>query len=510
MANKSFVVQYIIKMRETFAPAAEKVRRATDRMRASLDQSSESIKRFKGLMKRASIVTVAATAPILLLARSMVKAASDAEETRAKFNTVFKDIATSANRTADNLADNFGLAGSKARELLGDTGDLLTGFGFTQAGALDLSNRVNELAVDLASFTNFSGGAEGASKAITSALLGEREALKSLGVAISEKQVKAKIALMAANGQKFASLQQAKAHATLALAVEQSKNAIGDYKRTSQELANQQRLTSSRITDLKESFGKILLPAALQLTKAIRFLVEWFTALSPTTKKIILVVAGLVAVLGPLLLVIGAIGLALPFLTAGFAFFGAVSLSALLPVLGIAAALVVAAYLIMDIWGKVAVLFSGFASGINLTFGPTLRELADKFIETAKIISSWFGSDSQVAQDLAGLATIGKFIGEAVGNALDFIVQLIMIAGDHLGQLIAAIVTMDFSHFNIDRLKEFISPTENPPANINGSSKTDVNVNVGLDKGLQQTGPTKTKTTTGRRQDVGQLAGVTP
>ena len=35
------------------------------------------------------------------------------------------------------------------------------GFGFTQEEALKLSTEVNKLAVDLASFTNFSGGAEG-------------------------------------------------------------------------------------------------------------------------------------------------------------------------------------------------------------------------------------------------------------------------------------------------------------------------------------------------------------
>ena len=130
------------------------------------------------------------TAPLLGLGVTAVKLASDFEETQSKFNTVFKDIRSDADLTAKNLSDNFGLSSKASLQLLSDTGDLLTGFGFTQEEALKLSKEVNELAVDLASFTNFSGGAEGASLALTKALLGERESIKQLGIAITEADLK--------------------------------------------------------------------------------------------------------------------------------------------------------------------------------------------------------------------------------------------------------------------------------------------------------------------------------
>ena len=95
-----------------------------------------------------------------------------------------------AEDTAKTFRQSFGLSRKAAKQLLGDTGDLLVGFGFTEDAALDLSKKVNELAVDLASFTNFSGGAEGASLALTKALLGERESIKSLGIAITEADLK--------------------------------------------------------------------------------------------------------------------------------------------------------------------------------------------------------------------------------------------------------------------------------------------------------------------------------
>lgn len=281
----------------------DNVRKKTDAFGKNLDRLSTNA-RATGTQ-----LSLFLTAPILGIGAAMIKAASDAEETEAKFATVFQDISEESEITAKNLARNFGLASDKSKELLGDTGDLLTGFGFTGKMALGLSKDVQELAVDLASFTNFAGGAEGASKALTKALLGERESVKSLGISILEEDVKAKIIALKASGQLTdESERQQKAIATLAIAVEQSKNAIGDYARTSEGFANQQRLAGQRVRELAITFGKILLPPALKILKVIIDLVEKFTDLEDSTKKTVLVVAGLVAAVGPLILLLGLLG----------------------------------------------------------------------------------------------------------------------------------------------------------------------------------------------------------
>ena len=282
-----------------------------DRKLKVMDQSITKIN--KNLAATAKLATdvgknlsTKVTLPVLALGGFFVKAASDAEETTSKFQTVFKDISDASEQTSKDLAKNFGLSQVKAKELLGDTGDLLTGFGFTQDSALDLSKQVNELAVDLASFTNFSGGTEGASKALTKALLGEREAIKSLGVSILEEDVKKRVQINRAKGLTFETERQAKAFATLQLAQEQSKNAIGDFARTSGGFANQVRILRGEAFDMAVEFGKILLPVALKLVKVTRTLINFFKELSPATKTIILVLAGLAAVIGPLLILFGA------------------------------------------------------------------------------------------------------------------------------------------------------------------------------------------------------------
>lgn len=199
--------------------------------------------------------------------RQSLDMAIDANETASKFSVVYGSIAKEAEIMANSLSKSYGLARTEAKQLLGDTGDLLSGFGFTQEKALDLAVQVQQLSVDLASFTNFSGGAKGASEALTKALLGERESVKALGISIMEEDVQRQMAINNAKGMFFETERQAKAQATLDLALQQSKNALGDYARTQNEVANQERLRGTLIQNIQENIGAKLLPAYAEIVK---------------------------------------------------------------------------------------------------------------------------------------------------------------------------------------------------------------------------------------------------
>ena len=249
------------------------------------------------------------TLPVLGLGAAFVKAASDMEETDAKFGTVFSSIRDEAEKTADTFKESFGLSDKAAKQLLGDTGDLLVGFGFTEQSALDLSTSVNQLAVDLASFSNFSGGAEGASLALTKALLGERESVKQLGIAITEADLKQ---FAADQGLVWKELDRVtKAQLTYDLMLKQSAKAVGDYARTSDSFANQMRQLRGDVMDLAVSFGEILLPHATALVGKLTGLIEWFDGLSTQVKTNIMIFAGLAATIGPILIIVGQMALGL-------------------------------------------------------------------------------------------------------------------------------------------------------------------------------------------------------
>lgn len=209
-------------------------------------------------------------------------AARDAIEIRSKFDAVFRDMTGKANKMADSLAASFGLAGTTARELLGDTADLLTGFGFAQEEALNFSIRTNQLAIDLASFTNYAGGAEGATSALVRAFTGEREALKSLGIVVSEEMVKIELLRLGKENLTGQALMQAKAEATLNIAYAQSVNAIGDYARTQNDLANVERRRQETQKELIEQIGDALVPA---FTKANIAAMSLFNSITKFVEK---------------------------------------------------------------------------------------------------------------------------------------------------------------------------------------------------------------------------------
>ena len=271
---------------------------------SNLRKSTRKLKQFgDGMASIGMSITRNFTAPLLGLGSVAVKLASDFEETQSKFNTVFKDIRDDATKTADNLEKNFGLSSQAALQLLGDTGDLLTGFGFTQEEALELSKQVNELAVDLASFTNFSGGAAGASAALTKALLGERESIKSLGIAITEADLKA---FAAEQGLVFKELDRvAKATLTYQLALKQSNNAVGDFARTSESFANQLRKLKAELNNVGVEIGRDLLPLAKDLVIALSDLAKFTSQYTSEQKKGALKTAGLASAFGIILVLVG-------------------------------------------------------------------------------------------------------------------------------------------------------------------------------------------------------------
>ena len=187
--------------------------------------------------------------------KESAQAASDAEEIEGKFNVVFRSIGDEATAAASTIAKDFDLAASTVNKLLGDTGDILTGLGFDAETALELSESVGTLALDLASFTNFAGGAEGASAALTKALLGEAESAKALGIVIRQDTVEYKDLVSGIMEAEQVGLIQAKALAALQIATEQSKNAIGDYARTINSTANVTRRLEESQKLLNEAWG---------------------------------------------------------------------------------------------------------------------------------------------------------------------------------------------------------------------------------------------------------------
>ncbi|MCA9329127.1 hypothetical protein KDA11_00625, partial [Candidatus Saccharibacteria bacterium] len=92
-----------------------------------------------------------------------------------------------------------------------------------------------------------------------------------------------------------------------AYVMNQTKNAQGDFLNTQDSTANQMRKFGEQMKELSEQFGAILLPYVNEAITHFSNLAKKFEELSPEQKQMILLVAGILAGLGPLLIVLGSI-----------------------------------------------------------------------------------------------------------------------------------------------------------------------------------------------------------
>jgi hypothetical protein len=265
------------------------------------------------------------TLPILAAGGASIKFASDYVESINKVDAAFKTSANEVKKFAKTTLANFGIAEGSALDMAALFGDMATSMGFVPQEAAKLSISLVGLAGDLASFKNI--GIDQAMTALNGIFTGETESLKMLGIVMTEANLEA-FALSQGIRENVKDMTQAeKVALRYAYVMDQTKNAQGDAAKTGHEAAGQMRRFGESMKQLGQQFGAIILPL---FTKVLTKVNEWilkFSELDERTKKIIIVVAGVAAAIGPLLVILGTlVTTVIPALVVGF--------TTLLPLIG--------------------------------------------------------------------------------------------------------------------------------------------------------------------------------
>lgn len=250
-------------------------------------------------------LTAGVTLPIVGMGLVAVNAASDMEESLSKVGVVFGENADDIVAWSESSATSMGQSQQAALEAVGTYGNLLTAIGVNDDQAVEMSKTFVQLAGDLASFNNASP--EETLLALRSALSGEFEPMKRFGVALNQAAIEQQALKMGLIETKDELTPAIKAQAGYALILEQTQTAQGDFVRTADGLANSQRILSAQFQDTAASIGEQLLPIALELVNVVRGWLERFQALSPEMQRVIVIVAGIAAAIGPLLLIVGSL-----------------------------------------------------------------------------------------------------------------------------------------------------------------------------------------------------------
>lgn len=277
--------------------AAQSVESASKRAGTSIQDVSKKLTEIGGSM------TLKVTAPIVAAFTASVKGASDLNETVSKTGEVFKEQSDMVMDWSEGSIESMGLAQGTALDMASTFGDMGTSMGQTRAEASEMSTSLVQLAADMASFKNIS--TDRAATALTAIYTGETEALKSLGIVMTQANLEAFALSQGITTQISAMSQAEQVQLRYQYVMAQTANAQGDFVRTGGSLANQSRKLVQSIKQLGESFGKLLLPAVTSVVTTIQGAVQWLTEDDSGLKQVILTIAGVVAAIGPLLLVGG-------------------------------------------------------------------------------------------------------------------------------------------------------------------------------------------------------------
>ena len=290
----------------------------TRQLDAALSKTQKKLKDFGNSTKAiGKSMSIYVTAPITLAGGAAIKFASDFEESLNKVDVAFKNSSGEVRDFAKTTLESFGIAEGTALDMAALFGDMSTSMGLSTDEAANLSTSLVALAGDLASFKNMN--IEEVTTALNGVFTGETESLKRLGIVMTEVNLK-QFAMEQGITKNIKLFTQAeKVQLRYNYVMSKTVNAQGDFVRTSGGAANQMRIFQETLKELGAEFGQILLPIFTKIIKKVNGLLKEFKSLTPQTKKVILVVAGVAAAIGPLLIAIGTLtSTVIPALVTGF------------------------------------------------------------------------------------------------------------------------------------------------------------------------------------------------
>lgn len=280
---------------------AKKLRDEVDRV----DDSAGKVSKSFGGVRTAAAGALAAigTATVVRGIRDAVDAASDLSESISKSSVVFGDSQPVIEQWAATSATAVGLAKQQAFEAAGTFGNLFTALGLTKDAAAGMAPEVVQLGADLASFNNLS--VDETLEKLRSGLVGEIEPLRALGISFGAAEVEAKAMALGLADATGKISEGAKVQARYALILDQTKAAQGDFARTSDGLANQQRILNAEFGDLQAEIGTRLLPIMLKTVGGVRDVIRIFEGLPEPLQNAVLLLGALGITMGPLVLISG-------------------------------------------------------------------------------------------------------------------------------------------------------------------------------------------------------------
>jgi len=216
---------------------------------------------------------------LLQFGKQLFTLGTNLDQLQAKTRTVFGESETIVQGFAETNASALGLARQQYVNLATGIGDLLIPMGFAQDTAAQLSAEIVNQAGVLSEWSGGKVTTAEASDILNKALLGERDALNSLGIDIKDSLVQDELKKRGLQDLTGEARRQAEALVTLELITKQSASANEAFAKNGDSAARKQAELRARVQEVVQSLAAGFVPVVNRVLEvlgpAIEYIIEF-------------------------------------------------------------------------------------------------------------------------------------------------------------------------------------------------------------------------------------------
>ena len=257
-------------------------------LKTQLSKTEKTVtKTTSGMKKALSSLTKGFTATAIVyglikVGKQAVQTASDLQEVQNVVEVSFGSMSAEVDKFAENALKKFGLSKLSAKQFASTFMAMSNGMGVAAEAGKNMSLNLTALSADMASFYNVEQDV--AFTALKSVFTGETETLKRFGIVMTEANLEA-YALSQGITKSYSAMSQAeKVALRYSFVLNATKNAQGDFARTSNNWANQVRILKEQFKELAGIIGngllKVLQPLIILLNKVLGLAISVANSLS--------------------------------------------------------------------------------------------------------------------------------------------------------------------------------------------------------------------------------------
>lgn len=250
-------IQAILNLKDNFSNTLKNTTSQTQKFQRQMQHTNNTIKEMQSAVI-GSVGRFVGGLGLLEIGKQSIELASNLAEVQNVVDVTFGGSADTINNWSKSALKSFGLSELQAKKFNGTMGALIKSSGISGDKMVEMSTNLTGLSADFASFYNLDS-AEAFDK-IKAGISGETEPLRALGINMSVANLEAFALTQGINKQWKEMSQAEQVQLRYNYLMIASKDAQGDFARTSKGFANQLRIAQENLKQLGATLGALVLP----------------------------------------------------------------------------------------------------------------------------------------------------------------------------------------------------------------------------------------------------------